>query len=238
MPILFKINLVSAHARITCKTRAGGANVREEYISLAAGVEATGEFEDRRSRFIAQLVHVEGEREAQEFIEKVRARHHDARHNVPAWILSDGRERCSDDGEPSQTSGRPTLDVLRGANLANVCCVVTRYFGGTLLGPGGLKRAYTAATQEAVRAAEHDGMFVHMALATRVTCVVSYAAYGKVERLVRDCGGNIKDTIFAEDVQITASFRAGTESRFVDAMRELNAGEDVCVLGEPTFSEL
>ena len=126
--------------------------MREEYRTMADGFEATGEFEDRRSRFIAQLAHVTSEREAREFIDAVRARHHDARHNVPAWILGDGREHCSDDGEPSHTAGTPTLDVLRGAGLADVCCVVTRYFGGTLLGPGGLKRAYTAATQEAVRA--------------------------------------------------------------------------------------
>lgn len=212
--------------------------MREEYVSLADGTEATGEFEDRRSRFIAQLAHVESEREAQAFIDAVRARHHDARHNVPAWILSDGRERCSDDGEPSHTGGTPTLEVLRGAGLANVCCVVTRYFGGTLLGPGGLKRAYTTATQEAVRAAERDGLLVRMALATRVTCAIPYAAYGKVERLVRDCGGNVKDTIFAEDVTLTASFRSGEETRFVDAMRELNAGEDLCMVGQPTFCEL
>ena len=84
------------------------------YRTLRAGSEARGEFEDRRSRFIAQLRHVGSEEEAEAFIAEVRSRHHDARHNVPAWILSDGRERCSDDGEPSRTSGMPTLDVLRG----------------------------------------------------------------------------------------------------------------------------
>jgi putative IMPACT (imprinted ancient) family translation regulator len=103
-----------------------------EYKTLSAGTEAMGEFEDRRSRFIAQIKPVTSEREAQVFIDEVRARHRDARHNVPAWILSDGREKCSDDGEPSHTGGIPTLEVLRGAGLANVCCVVTRYFGGTL----------------------------------------------------------------------------------------------------------
>ncbi|MBR1828130.1 MAG: YigZ family protein, partial [Atopobiaceae bacterium] len=84
------------------------------YLTLATGAEAIWEFVDRRSRFIAQLRHVASEAEADAFIAEVRARHHDARHNVPAWILSDGRERCSDDGEPQRTSGMPTLDVLRG----------------------------------------------------------------------------------------------------------------------------
>ena len=212
--------------------------MREEYLSIAKGVEATGEFEDRRSRFIAQLVHVGSERDAQSFIEKVRARHHDARHNVPAWILSDGRERCSDDGEPSHTGGTPTLEVLRSADLADVCCVVTRYFGGTLLGPGGLKRAYTAAAQEAVRAAERDGQLVRHCLCVRVTCVIPYAAYGRVERLIQDSNGKVKDSIFAEDVTLTISFRAGEEAPFVDAMRELAAGDDLCMVSEPAFAEL
>lgn len=209
-----------------------------EYKTIAAGTEATGEFEDRRSRFIAQIVQVTSEREAQAFIDVVRARHRDARHNVPAWILSDGREKCSDDGEPSHTGGIPTLEVLRGAGLANVCCVVTRYFGGTLLGPGGLKRAYVAATQAALQDAADKGLVVTMTQATRVTCVIPYSAYGKVERMVHDCNGKVKDTIFAEDVQLTSVFRTGEEVRFVEQMREFAAGEDLCVVGEPRFMEL
>ncbi len=207
------------------------------YTTLAQGSEAVGEFVDRRSRFIAQLRHVSSEREAEAFIAEVRARHHDARHNVPAWILSDGRERCSDDGEPQRTSGMPTLEVLRGAGLADVCCVVTRYFGGTLLGPGGLVRAYTAATQAAVETAHSEGLLVTMTQVTCVTCVLPYSAYGRVERLVADCGGKVKDSLFAQDVQLTIAFRAGEEEPFVAAMRELMAGEDLCLVGEPTFSE-
>lgn len=207
------------------------------YVTLAGGVEASGEFVDRRSRFIAQLRHVESEAEANAFIDEVRARHHDARHNVPAWILADGRERCSDDGEPQRTAGMPTLEVLRGAGLANVCCVVTRYFGGTLLGPGGLVRAYEAATREAVTAAEAAGQFVTMTLVARVTCVIPYSAYGRVERLIADCGGKVKDSVFAEDVQLTCAFLSGTEERFTAAMRELANGEELCLVSEPTFAE-
>ncbi len=207
------------------------------YRTVARDWEATGEFVDRRSRFIAQLVHVESERDADAFVAEVRARHHDARHNVPAWILSDGRERCSDDGEPQRTSGMPTLEVLRGAGLADVCCVVTRYFGGTLLGPGGLMRAYTAATQAAVAEAEADGMLVQMTMVTSVVCQIPYAAYDRVLRLVSDCGGKVRDSVFAEDVQLTCAFLAGEEGRFVDAMRELMAGEELCRVGEPSFAE-
>ena len=115
--------------------------------------------------------------------------------------------------------------------------MVTRYFGGTLLGPGGLVRAYEAATREAVAAAEEAGQFVTMTLVTRVTCVIPYSAYGRVERLVADCGGKIKDQIFAEDVQLTCAFLAGTEERFTAAMRELANGEDLCLVSDPSFAE-
>ena len=207
------------------------------YLTLRAGAEARGEFEDRRSRFIAQLAHVESEREAEEFLAEVRSRHHDARHNVPAWILSDGRERCSDDGEPSRTSGMPTLEVLRGAGLADVCCVVTRYFGGTLLGPGGLVRAYTAAAQAAVAAAQDDGAIVEMTLVCPVTVQLPYALYDRVARMCADAGGKLTDQLFTEDVQLTCTFRAGDEVAFVDAVRELAAGEELARGGEPRFAE-
>lgn len=209
----------------------------EGYLTLREGAVATGEFEDRRSRFIAQLAHVRSEAEADAFVAEVRSRHHDARHNVPAWILADGRERCSDDGEPSRTSGMPTLEVLRGAGLADVCCVVTRYFGGTLLGPGGLVRAYAAATQAAVAAAEEEGSVVEMTLVVPVVAQLPYALYDRVSRLAADAGGRVIDSLFAEDVQLTLAFRAGDEGRFLDAARELANGEDLCRVGAPRFSE-
>lgn len=207
------------------------------YLTLRAGAEARGEFEDRKSRFIAQLAHVESEAEAEAFLAEVRGRHHDARHNVPAWILADGRERCSDDGEPSRTSGMPTLEVLRGAGLADVCCVTTRYFGGTLLGPGGLVRAYTAAAQAALAAAREEGLVAEMTLVTPVTVQLPYALYDRVTRMCADAGGKVRDQLFAEDVQLMCSFRAGDEVPFVDAVRELAAGEELARAGEPRFAE-
>ena len=207
------------------------------YLTLRAGAEARGEFEDRKSRFIAQLAHVESEAEAEAFLAEVRGRHHDARHNVPAWILADGRERCSDDGEPSRTSGMPTLEVLRGAGLADVCCVTTRYFGGTLLGPGGLVRAYTAAAQAVLAAAREEGLVAEMTLVTPVTVQLPYALYDRVTRMCADAGGKVRDQLFAEDVQLMCSFRAGDEVPFVDAVRELAAGEELACAGEPRFAE-
>lgn len=208
---------------------------QSSYMTIRAGLEATGEVVDRKSRFIAQIAHVAGEREAEEFIATVRARHHDARHNVPAWILEDGRERCSDDGEPSHSSGLPTLEVLRGAGLANVCCVVTRYFGGTLLGTGGLVRAYTAATQAAIASArEHDQLAV-MTLVTPVVVQIPYSAYDRVSRMAADAGAHVRDTLFEQDVQLTLAFRAGEEAAFVERLREMAAGEELARVGEPSF---
>lgn len=207
------------------------------YLTLRAGAVVQAEFVDRKSRFIAQLTHVESEDEANEFIAGVRARHYDARHNVPAWILADGRERQSDDGEPQRTSGMPTLECLRGAGLKNVCCVVTRYFGGTLLGPGGLVRAYTTATQRAIEAAREAGAVVEKTLVVPVEVGVPYAMHDRVRDLADRSGAHVAGCDYAADVTLSLVFRAGEEAPFVAAMRELMAGQDVCLVGEPAFDE-
>lgn len=209
----------------------------DSYRTLRSDVEATGEFVDRKSRFIAQLVHVENEDEANAFIESVRKRHYDARHNVPAWILVDGRERQSDDGEPSRTSGMPTLEVLRTAGLKNVCCVVTRYFGGTLLGPGGLVRAYTSATQAAVAAAQTDGQIAEMTSVVHVDTVVPYAMFEQVSRLAEECGAHVSGTDYTDVVTLHLVFRAGGQGTFATKMRELMAGREEIAVGDTEFAE-
>ena len=118
------------------------------YTTIAGRV--TAELEEKASRFIATLDHVADEQEAHALIAEIRKANPLARHNVYAWVLRSGGERRSDDGEPQGTSGPPVLDVLRGSGLQDVCCVVTRYFGGTLLGTGGLVRAYSGAARLAV----------------------------------------------------------------------------------------
>ena len=205
------------------------------YKTLKSDFEAVGEIEDRRSRFIAQLAHTESEDDAHAFIAAVRSRHHDARHNVPAWVLSDGRERCSDDGEPSRTAGMPILEVLHGAGLADVCCVVTRYFGGTLLGPGGLVRAYTAATQIALTDAEKNNSLVEMRLVTRVMLSVPYTRYERIRHMVSDFGGKIVRSDFGAEVLLAMDFKSGEEAAFVDALRELGSGDLVPTVEAPRF---
>lgn len=214
------------------------ATGEDSYRTLVQGFETLGEFEDRRSRFIASIRHVASVTEAEAHLAEIRVLHHDARHHVPAWILSTGAERCSDDGEPRATAGMPTLEVLRGAGFADVSCVVTRYFGGTLLGPGGLARAYTAAAQQAIAAAERDGAIIEMRLVTPVVVQIPYAAYDRVVRMVADGGGTVKDSLFAEDVQITCAFPTGDELPFMDALRELASGEELARAGKPRFAAL
>ena len=192
----------------------------DSYFTLQSNIEASGEFVDRKSRFIAQLVHIESEDEANAFIEMVRKRHYDARHNVPAWILVDGRERQSDDGEPSRTSGMPTLEVLRGAGLKNVCCVVTRYFGGILLGSGGLVRAYSKAASMALEAAGR----ARMAEWSLVETDCGYAQYERVRRLLSDLGAEEVEASFGAEVSVSALLPLETAPLFCDRLGDVTAG--------------
>lgn len=209
----------------------------ESYTTLRAGGEAVGEFVDRRSRFIAQLVHVEDEAGARAHLEAVRARHFDARHNVPAWVLADGSEHASDDGEPRGTSGMPVLEVLRGAGLRDVCCVVTRYFGGTLLGPGGLVRAYTAACQAAVEDARRTGALAEMAPVVPVAVRIPYAAHDRVLHMARRAGAHVAGTSYTDEVELSLAFRAGEERAFLAALAEGLAGRERVRVGREEFAE-
>lgn len=209
----------------------------ESYFTVHGGVEAVGEFEDRKSRFIAQLVHVESVEAAQAHQAAMRAKHYDARHNVPAFVLVDGTERASDDGEPQRTSGMPTLVVLRGAGLKDVCCVTTRYFGGTLLGPGGLVRAYTAAAQAAVEAARAAGDIVEMTSVVDLDITVPYPQYEQVVRMVADTGGKVAGTDYTDKVLIRAVYRAGEQDALRPKLTELMAGKELMEVGTPHFDE-
>ncbi len=154
--------------------------MRKAYRILYQG--GTGEITEKKSRFIANLKPVEREEEALAFIEETRKRYWDARHNCYAWIIGrDGEEkRLSDDGEPGQTAGKPMMDVLEGEKLVNLCAVVTRYFGGTLLGTGGLVRAYSKAVQEGLKAC--TPMTVEPAV--KLSVLTDYNGIGKIQYLL------------------------------------------------------
>lgn len=149
------------------------------YKTVYAG--GVGEFVEKKSRFIATVQPVETEEEAYAFIEATKKKYWDARHNCSAFVIGNRMEltRCSDDGEPQGTAGRPMLDVLLGMELCNVCVVVTRYFGGTLLGTGGLVRAYSKSVQEGIA----DSIVIEKKLAKVLLVGCDYNYVGKVQYL-------------------------------------------------------
>lgn len=181
----------------------------------------TGEYDEKRSRFIGQLWPVETEEEALAKIAAVKKEHYDARHNCFAYILRDsGTVRYSDDGEPQGTAGQPMLAVLQGAGLENVCCTVTRYFGGVLLGTGGLVRAYTAAAKAAVE----DAGISRMALWQSVTLCCPYKLFDRIKRLLEEQEAVTETIDYGADITVSALVREDRRERFDAALTELSAG--------------
>ena len=174
----------------------------DEYKTLSG--EVTGEYTEKKSRFIATLRPVSDEAEALAFIAEMKKKYWDARHNCSAYIVGSEKplERCSDDGEPSRTAGMPMLEVLKGAGLKNVCAVVTRYFGGILLGTGGLVRAYQAAVQEALSAAVTDGAVLTCRYLNSVEFTVDYTAYGRLQYYITQDNLHVESTDFGGDVTV------------------------------------
>ncbi|MBR5135103.1 MAG: YigZ family protein [Clostridia bacterium] len=169
----------------------------EEYVTLASS--AQDEFVEKRSRFIGYARPVKSEEEALEFIAQIKKQHWDAKHNVYAYSLRDGQiRRYSDDGEPQGTAGIPVLDVLQKSGITDAAIVVTRYFGGILLGGGGLVRAYGHAASIAVKAAGAEKRI----LCDDVELTCDYGQYGRVQPLVVSYGGVIEDTIYEDDVTL------------------------------------
>lgn len=189
-----------------------------EYIIPAGYGEA--EYIDKKSRFIGQVQHAESVSEATAFVESVRRKHADATHNVWAYVLADGQMRWSDDGEPGGTSGQPTLNVFRSANVCDVVCVVTRYFGGILLGSGGLVRAYSKAASMALEAAGRARMAEWQSVA--VEC--SYAHYERLRRLLEGEGAQDMAGDFAEFVTVTCLLPAGVPEQIGGRITDMTAG--------------
>lgn len=160
-----------------------------------------GEITEKKSRFIANFKPVKSEAEALEFIEEIRKKYWDARHNCYAWIIGEHGEqkRCSDDGEPSQTAGKPMLDVLEGAGIVNICAVVTRYFGGTLLGTGGLVRAYSGALKEGL----DNSTVLTVNPAVKVCITTDYNSIGKIQYLLGQQELVVLDSQYTDQVQLT-----------------------------------
>lgn len=199
----------------------------EYYIPTEA---AEAELVEKRSRFIGQVKPVETEEEARAFVEQVKKKHYDARHNCWCYRLRDGGvERYSDDGEPQGTAGQPMLNVFQREEVTNVVCVVTRYFGGVLLGAGGLVRAYTQSAKDALDAAGVS--VVRRWVEAAVPC--PYSFFDRVKLEVEAHGGVLGETEYAADVTVHALLPEGQVETFSARMTELTAGgTEVQILGE------
>ena len=204
-------------------------SVKPEKPYVTLGGEGTATIEEKRSEFIGYAAHVQSEAGAQTFVKRIKAKHHDARHNVFAYVLGDTVQRYSDDGEPQGTAGIPVLDVLRKSGVTDACIVVTRYFGGILLGAGGLVRAYTAAAKAALDVAGTLTMERYAELRLRL----SYADYQKLSAKL-DTLGAVTDAVdFGGEVTLDVALKVTAKVRFTEAVRELFAGRvSVEVRGE------
>lgn len=162
-------------------------------------------FIEKKSKFIGYVKPVKTQDEAVAFINEIKSKHWDATHNVYAYVLRENNtQRYSDDGEPGGTAGVPVLDVILKAGVTDVCVVATRYFGGTLLGAGGLVRAYSHTSKIALEA----GHIITMAECAVIETVMEYSFYDRLNTLLADFGANVINTDFLDNVKVTFSLKA------------------------------
>ncbi len=205
----------------------------EEYLTLAQ--ENNDEFTVKHSRFIGYAKPVQTQEDAVGFINEIKSKHWDAKHNVYAYILRDGQtKRYSDDGEPQGTAGIPVLDVLQKEGLTDCVVVVTRYFGGILLGGGGLVRAYSHAAKLAVDA----GQVVKMSLCVRAECECDYGFYGKLSSLIPECGGTIENSEFTDVVKVVFTMPKPLFGAFSAKLIDSSFGKITAKVTEELFSQI
>ena len=181
-----------------------------------------GEIVEKKSRFIATVRPVTSEEEATAFINEMKKKYWDAKHNCSAFVIGDNQEitRCSDDGEPAQTAGRPMLDVLLKEEIHNTAVVVTRYFGGTLLGTGGLVRAYQKATQEGLAAS----VIIDKQLGRKLTVGTDYNGLGKIQYLAAKEELATLDTIYTDKVEMIFMVPVEKQTSFEKEITEATSG--------------
>ena len=191
-----------------------------EYKTISCRCEA--KFIEKKSEFIGYLSPASTEEEAVAFINEIRAMHRKATHNCYAYILRENSAaRHSDDGEPSGTAGVPIYEVLRKEELTDVVCVVTRYFGGVLLGAGGLVRAYTRGAKDAVDAAE----IKIMAMAAKIKISVDYSLYGRLPQILADLGTKTETEEFGQNVEVTVWVREELANSLRDKLTDACNGK-------------
>ena len=187
---------------------------------IPSGASQT-EFTEKRSRFIGHVWPVDSEEQARARIEEMKKKYYDARHNCWCYLLQEGGVvRYSDDGEPQGTAGQPMLNVFQRQEVWNVCCVVTRYFGGVLLGAGGLTRAYTKGAADALTAAG----IARMGLWTLWDVPCTYSLLGRLKLEIAAMGGVVRDAEYGADITLRTAFPAGAAETFQLRLTELSAG--------------
>lgn len=192
----------------------------EKYMTL--GGEGVAEYEEKRSIFIGHAIPVKTEQDAVAYIKKIKQSHCDARHNVHAFLLGSGLvARSTDDGEPSGSAGVPVLEVIRKNGLTDTCVVVTRYFGGILLGAGGLVRAYSAAAKAAIDMA---GIVTYESYTVmKISC--SYSDYQRILPELARVSAVIDDTEYSDNVVVSFAIRDVYTSLLTEKVREMSAGK-------------
>ena len=197
--------------------------------------EAFGEFVERHSRFIGYAKPVETEDDAISFINKIKAKHWDAKHNVYAYSLLKGSiMRYSDDGEPHGTAGVPVLDILKKNEVTNIVIVVTRYFGGILLGTGGLVRAYSSAAKLALDSA----VVINMVSCFRAQLFCDYSLYGKISSILAELGAKIEESEFLDNVKIIFYIEKKKLNVLNDKLNEVSSGEIITKILEEKYTKI
>ena len=193
---------------------------------------STFTYEEKRSRFIATAAFADTEEKALAVLNAVRAANRTARHNVYAYVLQNGRPRYSDDGEPAKTAGPPALEVLQHSGLTDLIVVVTRYFGGVLLGTGGLVRAYTTATARALEHAE----VVTVRSVIELSVTVDYSLYERASLLIQGAGAKLAEPEFTDRVALRWQMPEGTEGPLLEQLRELTRGGANVSVSKPFYA--
>ncbi len=203
----------------------------EKYKTIYQG--GVGEIIEKKSRFITTVRLVETEEEAIAFIEEMRKKYWNATHNCFAYVIGENREcvRCSDDGEPSGTAGKPMLDVLLGEGMYNTAVVVTRYFGGTLLGTGGLVRAYAKAVQEGL----NQSQVIEKQYGAIISIGTDYTGIGKIQYFIGERKIPILESEYTDKVQMKVIMPVGEVKRFLADLTEATNGRASLEISENLY---
>ncbi|HOJ11880.1 MAG TPA: YigZ family protein [Clostridiales bacterium] len=194
---------------------------------------ASAEIEEKKSRFIANVKPVTCEEEAVEFINEIKSKYWDASHNVYAYYINGDNiiQRFSDDGEPSGTAGLPVLEVIKRMDLQDLVVVITRYFGGTLLGAAGLVRAYGRSASSGVETAG----IITKRLCVSISIIMGYPVFGKVQNQVINYGYNIRNIEYTQDVEMVVLVPVDDVEMFIEFVNEVTNGEALIEIGEKEY---